>query len=80
MRINELDWETNEGQTFGYHDSGAEITIERELTRALNVDGTNRNWRVSDADNAAIATGYSPDLRAAKREAVAALAAHLGAC
>ena len=78
MKQNELTWENYDGFTSAYHDeSDAEINIEPVLNIRLDRDGTKRSWRVSDDTNATIAVGYADNLRAAKREAVAALAAHL---
>jgi hypothetical protein len=69
-----LTWETNDGLTFGYHDSGAEIEITERVVRSMWTVGTNvRHWCLVDDNNERIADGQEDGLRNAKRAAMKAL-------
>ncbi len=78
----EINWETSDGETFGYYDLGEagdiEISITGRIRRSMWTTGTNeRTWAVSDENGNQIGTGYADGLRNAKRAALKALNHHL---
>lgn len=71
-------WETFEGETFGYSDSGAriiEITARTRATAWSNASNI-RGWVALDENHHTIARGTADGLRAARAAALAALKAH----
>ena len=70
-----IQWETTEGETFGYLEDGREINItaRTRANRWGDSDSNVREWFVLDENNNRIASGKADGLRAAKTAAVAAL-------
>jgi hypothetical protein len=70
-----VQWETTEGETFGYLDDGREINItaRTRANRWGESDSNVREWFLLDADNNRVANGKAEGLRAAKAAATAAL-------
>lgn len=75
MKASELNWETNHGETFGYHEqTGCEISITGRIPQSMWTTGTNvRDWAVVDDDNHLIAHGHEDGLRNARCAALQAL-------
>lgn len=72
----EINWETYEGETHGYDEAGNEVLWISARTRHNkwgDSDSNVRTWTVSDENNDIIAKGTADGLRAAKRDALAAL-------
>lgn len=71
-------WETFEGETYGYSDSGAriiEITARTRATAWSNASNI-RGWAALDENHHTVARGTADGLRAARAAALAALKAH----
>lgn len=71
------EWETFEGETYGYGESAVRVieisaqVRETAWTRASNV----RSWAAFNENNDIISSGRADGLRAAKKAAIAALRA-----
>lgn len=82
VKASDITWETNDGETYGYFDLGAngdiEISITGRIRRSMWTTGTNeRTWSVCDEDGKQIAIGHEEGLRNAKRAALKALSDYL---
>ena len=69
------EWETFEGETFGYDAEGNRVI---DITAAVRdtmwtVASNVRGWAVTDPNNNTLARGTANGLREAKRAAIAAL-------
>ncbi len=72
MTIGTIEWETVDGETYGYADNGWEITITaRTPYRAgYRMESNIRTWAVQDEENRTVSCGEADGLRAAKRAAL----------
>ena len=64
------EWENHEGHTYGYDDAGNCLVTINPLDDRTRT----REWFVTDEANNDVAAGEANDLRAAKKDAKAALA------
>jgi len=72
------EWETFEGETYGYNDAGARIVEISAKVRQTSwqLASNVRGWAAMNDDGDIVGSGNADGLRAAKKEALAALRVH----